>query len=743
MFWTGIGPLVAWWRRRLRRQTWTVLAYHRVGLRREDCGPDIVDPVRFQKQIRYLRKRYELVTVGVALERIARGEHSARPLLSVTFDDGYLDNVTEALPVLKNEDCPATLYITVQAVRDGLPPWPHRLATDLLNLTRNPHRHMSRASGVPHPILSDFLQEAEKRHRTPAKRISKFLQRVKTLPDFERHRICTQASELAGTQDTEPAKMMRIEELLEWSRAGMEVGSHTISHPILSRLSATERGRELRESRAILERWVETPIRNLAFPNGKPGDWDNATLADVQAAGYTSAMTTLEGVNGGDSNPFCLKRICVGNDDVEVLAIRVSGLFASLRETLRAAFRPRHRSHHPNGAAHTGVMQSANKKPVRIAFIGGRGVGAAYSGIETYYEEIGSRLASAGHRVLVYSRSHFSGQNRFYKGMEVVRLPTIRTKHLETVIHTILSTIDVCFRRIDIVQYHALGSSPFSWIPRLTGKRTIVSVRGLDWQRAKWGFFARNYLRFCESASLSCPNATVVVSKTLRRHFRDRFGREVKYIPNGVRRRETPPPDQIRRWGLGRRNFLLYAGRLSPEKGLETLIQAHRPVSAECRLVIAGGSSYSEKYMEQLRRQAGPDVIFTGFLTGPILDELYGNALAFVLPSQMEGLSVALLEAMACALPVITSDIPENRELVDECGGYLFRLDDVSSLSEAIRIILSDRIAASRIGEMSRSKVSALFDWDAIARETMHIYQDVIDGGTSATNHFDDRDRAS
>jgi glycosyltransferase involved in cell wall biosynthesis len=364
--------------------------------------------------------------------------------------------------------------------------------------------------------------------------------------------------------------------------------------------------------------------------------------------------------------------------------------------------------------------------PLRIAFIGGRGVGSAYSGIERYYEEIGSRLAARGHRVLIYCRSYFSPKGRTYRGMEIRRLPTLRSKHLETFLHSFLATLDVCLRPIDVVQFHALGSSPFAWVPRLFGKRTVVSVRGLDWQRAKWGLVARAYLQIAERTAVYCPNRTVVVSRVLRDHFQRRFGREIVFIPNGVGEVHPPAGDWISKWNLEPRRYLLYAGRLSPEKGLETLIEAHRGLAQSCRLVIAGGSSYSEEYIARLRALAGPEVVFTGFQTGPTLEALFGNALTFVLPSHMEGLSVALLEAMSYGLPVVASDIPENRELVAECGGFLFELGNARDLGRVLRDLIDHPEEAVGAGREIRQKVRARFDWDRIAAQTERFFQDLV-----------------
>lgn len=507
----------------------------------------------------------------------------------------------------------------------------------------------------------------------------------------------------------------------------MEVGSHTIRHAILSRLTAEECRRDLAESREGLERLLQRPVRHLAYPNGRQGDWSAATIAAAQAAGYESAVTTLDGINEPWADRYTLRRVCIGDETVPLFATRVSGLLTALLLRLRGGERRANRRIHlARPPSTTSGPWNGNGRPLRIAFIGGRGIGGAYSGIERYYEEIGGRLAANGHRVLAYCRNHFSPRTPAYLGIEVRRLPTIRSKHLETLIHSLLATIDVCFRRIDIVQYHALGSSPFAWIPRLFGKRTIVSVRGLDWQRAKWGWFARTYLRWCEWTSIACPNATVVVSKTLEQHYRRIHGRSVHHISNGVGHPELPAPDLIRRWDLGHRDYLLYAGRLSPEKGLEGLLEAHRAIASECRLVLAGGSSYSEVYMEKLRDLAGPGVVFTGFQTGRTLKELYANALGFVLPSHIEGLSIALLEAVACGLPVMTSDIPENREIVDACGGYLFRLDDVDSLRETLQQVVGDRQEALRVGAVSRQKAREHFDWERIADRTECFYFDLL-----------------
>jgi glycosyltransferase involved in cell wall biosynthesis/peptidoglycan/xylan/chitin deacetylase (PgdA/CDA1 family) len=702
-YYSGLVSLVSLWRRRIHRRGWTILAYHRIGSGNPGGGPELVQAERFRRHLRYLRQWYEILPVGEAFERWRSGRPAPRPLLSVTFDDGYRDNVTAALPILREEGCRATLYACVEAVRDGKPPWPHRLGLDLLRAGRS-LAEVSRLQAV-----------------------------ARTVPDPQREAICAEASIGAPEKKCAAVEMMRPEDLKEWHRCGMEVGSHTATHRILARLSCEERIKELVESRRWLEETLGVPVRHLAYPNGRAGDWDAATLRDVREAGYISAVTTVEGINSRSmTEALALRRVSVGNDPIPVFAARVSGLFAAGRLWLE-------RRSKRNGSVRLRVPPAAAGgadgarlgvlRPLRIAFIGGRGVGGAYSGIERYYEEVGSRLVARGHRVIAYCRSHFTPCVRAIRGVEVRRLPTLRSKHLETFVHTLAATLDVCFRRVDIVQYHALGSSPFAWLPRLFGKKTIVSVRGLDWQRAKWGWFARVFLRACEITSVYAPSATVVVSEALGRHFGERFDRPVHYIPNGVGRLEAAPAGEIAaRWGLVRRRYFLYAGRLSPEKRLEDLLEAHRALEDDVDLVLAGGSSYSTRYIERLKEIASPRVKFTGFVTGRTLQELYSNALAFVIPSQIEGLSVAILEALGYGLPVIASDLPESRELIRECGGFLVPVGDATALGKTLKRLADDPDLAQRIGERARIQVLRAFNWDRIAAETETLYLKIVSG---------------
>jgi len=371
------------------------------------------------------------------------------------------------------------------------------------------------------------------------------------------------------------------------------------------------------------------------------------------------------------------------------------------------------------------MINNHMKRSLRIAFIGARGVGNTYSGIETYYEEVGSRLVDRGHEVVAYCRSYFTPNVSSYRGITVKRIPSLRSKHMDTFVHSFFSTLDVICRDVDVVQYHALGPSLFSLIPRIFGLKTVASVRGLDWEREKWGFFASMYLKGCERASALLPTATVVVSNKLRNYYADKYGRVPVYIPNGVLAPSLACPKRIRQFGLEKGNFLLFAGRLSPEKGCHYLLKALRPLKPNIKIVFAGGSSYSESYMRKLREMAWNDVLFLGFVDRDIMAELYSNCYAFVLPSEMEGLSISLLESLSYGNCIIASDIEENREVLQDAG-VLFKSRDVESLRSALVTVLENPDVAESYRKKAHELGRNRFDWDEIARQTETFYYRVL-----------------
>ena len=364
---------------------------------------------------------------------------------------------------------------------------------------------------------------------------------------------------------------------------------------------------------------------------------------------------------------------------------------------------------------------AAPKRKLKIAFIGGRGVISKYSGIEAYYEEVGKRLVGMGHEVTVYCRNYFTPAQAAHYGMRLVRLPTIRSKHLETLIHTLLSTAHAFTQGYDLVHYHALGPALFSFLPRMVRAKTAVTVQGLDWQRKKWGRVASAVLRLGERASVTLPNGTIVVSKALQQRYRETHGAEAFYVPNGGVLRQWREPRKILDWGIEPGNYILFLGRFSPEKGCHLLVEAFEHLHTEVKLVMAGASSYCDDYSRELRTHANDRIRMLDWVSGDTLDELITNAMIFVLPSDMEGLSLALLDAMGAGLCVLTSDIPENREAVDGAG-FTFHSGSVPDLTERLAFLIANPVVREAAGRAARQRIEEQYQWRQVAVDIEKAY---------------------
>ena len=366
------------------------------------------------------------------------------------------------------------------------------------------------------------------------------------------------------------------------------------------------------------------------------------------------------------------------------------------------------------------------RKPrLRVAFIGGRGVISKYSGIESYYEEVGKHLAAMGHEVTVYCRNHFTPNLAEHNGMKLVRLPTVRSKHLETVIHTSLSTLHALTRRYDLVHYHALGPALFSFLPRLLGVKTAVTVQGLDWQRRKWGWLASKVLQLGEKASVCFPNGTMIVSRALQMRYREQHGVETFYVPNGGVLRERKEPRAILEMGLQPAGYVLYLGRFSPEKGCHLLVEAFEQLETNAKLVLAGGSSYCDEYSRELRTHASDRIRMLEWVSGEALAELLTNAMIFALPSDLEGLSLALLDAMGAGLCVLTSDVPENREVVDGAG-FTFQRGNAADLADRLRFLIANPAVREAAGRSARKRIEDHYQWQKIAEDIESAYFEIL-----------------
>lgn len=344
------------------------------------------------------------------------------------------------------------------------------------------------------------------------------------------------------------------------------------------------------------------------------------------------------------------------------------------------------------------------------------------AGIENFTEEVGRRLVARGHDVTVYVRPYVDVADR-YDGMRIRHLPSIHTKHLDALSHTFLGTLDVLFGDMDVVHYHALGPSVFCLLPRLRGMKTIAHVHGLDWQRAKWAAFASGCLRAAEWSAVYFPHRTLAVSVTLQKYLEAKYKRRVDYVPTGVREYGYRPPRDILRWGLEQDRYILFLARLVPEKGCHYLIDAYERIAPRMPLVVAGPWSDGDPYAEGLRRHTNKNVIFAGPVTGALLEELYSNAYLFVAPSEVEGLSHALLQALSHGRCVLASDIEPNVEALGECG-MTFRSRDTADLQRKLQLALDDPDLVRERARQGKARVSELYVWDRVVDRLEAIYSD-------------------
>jgi glycosyltransferase involved in cell wall biosynthesis len=348
------------------------------------------------------------------------------------------------------------------------------------------------------------------------------------------------------------------------------------------------------------------------------------------------------------------------------------------------------------------------------------------SGVEKVAEEIGSRLVERGHEVTVFTRAHLSdGSPRRYRGMHVRPTWSVPSKHLDATTHAVAAAIQVG-RRFDVLHVHTTNFAPAVAIARLRGVPIVVQSHGLDWRRAKWGRAASAYLHASDAISWQWAHRFLVVSKVLEQAYAARGGARPVVAPNGVATWTAEPRDLLRGFDLVDRRYILFAARLVPEKGCHTLLEAFaRLQNPGVHLVIAGDDLYQSSYSRELKRMTAPNVHFVGAVLGAPYRALVQHADLFVLPSEIEGLSTGLLEAMANGRCIVTSDIPENREAVGEAG-ITFRTNDVHDLTKQLAFALEDPIRRAAYGERAKRRAAAHFSWDASAQIIEEVYREAV-----------------
>lgn len=377
--------------------------------------------------------------------------------------------------------------------------------------------------------------------------------------------------------------------------------------------------------------------------------------------------------------------------------------------------------------------KEAEEKIMNIVMLGHKRIPSREGGVEIVVEELSTRMVKLGHDVTCYNRKgkHVMDKNikeeslKEYKGVHLKSVFTIDKKGFAAMSASFFASIKAAFSKADVVHFHAEGPCATLWIPKLFGKRCIATIHGLDHQRAKWGKFASTYIMMGEKCAVKHADEIIVLSRAVQEYFKETYNRKTVFIPNGVNRPTIVEPDLMKKqFHLEKDTYILYLGRLVPEKGIHYLIQAFNQIETDKKLVIAGGSSDTDAYYGDLKElaQGNPNIIFTGFVQGKMLDELYSNAYIYSLPSDLEGMPLSLLEAMSYGNCCLVSDIEECATVVDN-KAHIFKKSDVNDLKVKLEELLQKPELVHKYKEEASDYICNKYNWDDVVEQTLKLYE--------------------
>lgn len=379
-------------------------------------------------------------------------------------------------------------------------------------------------------------------------------------------------------------------------------------------------------------------------------------------------------------------------------------------------------------------MKKKCKNKLNIAMIGHKRIPSREGGVEVVVEELATRMVKKGYSVTCYNRGghHVSGKeydndlkHDEYKGVKIKKIPVVNLKGVAAAISSVVASFIVAFGEYDVVHFHAEGPSLLCWLPKLFGKKIVVTIHGLDHQRAKWGKLGKCYILLGEKSAVKYADEIIVLSESVKRYFSDKYNRDTEFIPNGVSKPKKRKANIIKeKWNLSNESYILFLGRIVPEKGIAYLIKAYSSLNTDKKLVIAGGVSDTSEYGTMLKKMAigNNNILFTGFVQGEILEELYSNAYIYVLPSDLEGMPLSLLEAMSYGNCCLTSDIPECTEVIENVG-MTFERGNVLDLANKMQKLCDQQEYVHKIKNMATDFVCAKYNWDIVVDRTLELYK--------------------
>ena len=374
---------------------------------------------------------------------------------------------------------------------------------------------------------------------------------------------------------------------------------------------------------------------------------------------------------------------------------------------------------------------------MKVAMVGHKVIPSRRGGIENVLTSLCPLLVEKSVDVTCYNRTSDKVENEYigtvkdrkYKGVKLKNAWTINKKGLSAMIASFTAAFSAAFGRFDIIHFHAEGPCAAMWIPKMFGKRCVATVHGLDWQREKWGKgFASKYIKFGERVMVKYADEIIVLSESAREYFKKTYNRDTVLIHNGIDRPVKKEAEEITKlYGISKGDYICIVSRLTAEKGVHYLIDAYNSIKTDKKLVIAGDTSDTDEYVEMLKKKASgnPDIIFTGFITGNVLTEIYSNAYVVTLPSDIEGMSLSLLEALAYGNAVLCSDIPENT-LVTEDKAMHFRKGSVEDLAEKMLMMCDNEEMVNNLKKGADEFILSKYNWNDVADSTYDLYKKVL-----------------
>lgn len=375
----------------------------------------------------------------------------------------------------------------------------------------------------------------------------------------------------------------------------------------------------------------------------------------------------------------------------------------------------------------------SKKEYLNIAMIGHKRIPSREGGIEIVVDRLSSELVKRGHSVTAYNRKghHIAGkefeakQQDEYNGIKLKTVFTLENSKFNAIVYSILASIRACFSKFDVIHFHAEGPSALCFLPKLFGKRVIVTIHGLDWQRSKWGGFAVKFLKFGEKMAAKHADEIIVLSKNVQNYFLKTYNRKTVYIPNGISRPDIVGDKIIReKFGIEKDSYILFLGRLVPEKRVHSLINAYNHIDTDKKLVIAGSASHTSEYVDEIKyiSKDNKNIIFTDFVQGELLESLYSNAYIYCLPSDLEGMPLSLLEAMSFGNCCLISSIKECTEVCED-KAEVFEKGDEKDLEDKLKKLLSNPALVDGYKLNASSFICGKYNWSSIVDETLKLYK--------------------